>query len=283
MAAGCDAQIVAYSFIYSLGSAALAFGGLPVGILLDLPSFGPPACAALGGTLVGGGLLAIAFLPVDAFGGDAFIPPFVGLGFGGQMAFFTAMKVAAIFPEHKAPLLIGASCAMHTSAIVPLLFYELMEHFGLPRALVIGVFGAFVLAIFTAWALLWRTFAQFLPAPAGASPAKPIDTHGAVPPPAAPKREYGIPIIPPHLTIMEALRSEQLCAACRAHQFRFPPLPNALPHVPLPFKFPRPLFTFLSPTVPVSAQRGGMRLVRHSPVARQHLPRGSQVHARRTR
>lgn len=215
----CDARIVGFSFIYSLGTAALAFGGLPVGILLDLPRFGPVFCSAMGGLLVGGGLLAIAFLPADALDGDAFVPAFVALGFGGILSFFTAMKAAAIFPKRKATILIAVSCSMHTSAIIPLIFFELMEHFSLRRSLVIGVYGALVLASFAIWTHLWRTFSKFLDTPStSAPPSKPSEANGKAPTNgshiALSRRKYGIQSVPPHTSTLEVLRSPQFVCGC---------------------------------------------------------------------
>ena len=189
----CDSQAVGLSAVYSYAAAALMFGGLFAGIILD--NMGPAFAAGVAGVSVSLGLLLLSILPSGSDG--LFIPPFMLLGFGGITVCFTGFRVAEFFPEHKTTLIAAANVLFDASASVPLLLmagYDL----GISRAQLFGSFSAYAAVIFTAWVALWKYYLS-LPTPEASWGG---GDWGSKPPPP-------IPPVAADATFTEMVKSKQ--------------------------------------------------------------------------
>lgn len=220
----CDSQTIFYAALYTFGTCALSFGGLPAGVLLD--SYGPSLAAMVAGGMIGTGLLLFALLPAQGTP-YAFIAPFVCLGTGGIVTALTAFKSAGVFPRSASMLMTAVNVIFDISATVPLITYELYHRLGLSRATIFTPYALYVYGLFGAWGVLWRRLEWRLNAPQEESGAKEeasasAGAHGASS--AAPVAVEPItPLDSPQIELRTVLTSPQFVVGLlwfNIHQFR---------------------------------------------------------------
>ena len=157
-----ETRAVRLTLLYTLASSALAFGGIPAGLLID--RVGPAHSALVAGVMVTTGFLGLAFLPASA--DDLFALPLMLLGAGGILTCFTAFRSAPLVPEHSQTVMISINTLFQMSSAVPALFYSLNEVHGVPRAVVFGSAAAYVTLLFGAWTIGWCKLERHLSAQA---------------------------------------------------------------------------------------------------------------------
>ena len=167
----CAAQIVLLTSVYTAATSCIVFGGLPAGLLID--RIGPYWAAGSAGSLVSAGLLAIGLLPADA--GHQFFLPFVALGVGGVITFFTAFRVASLFPSHMTVLLTAVNVLFDISATVPLFAFLLYHNSGFTRHAIFTPYAGYVAVVYATWIGVWSVYNR------SAAPAPLLQQSGAAP------------------------------------------------------------------------------------------------------
>jgi hypothetical protein len=146
-----EARAVRLTLLYTLATSALAFGGIPAGVLIE--SQGPARAALVAGTMVTAGLLGLAALPASA--GDLFAVPLMLLGAGGILTCFTGFRAAPLLPGHSQNVMISINTLFQMSSAVPSLFLSLCEFHHISRRVVFGAAAAYTASLYLAWALAW--------------------------------------------------------------------------------------------------------------------------------
>ena len=199
-----DGRAVGFTLLYTLATSALAFGGVPAGLLIE--KVGPARSAAVAGAMISAGLAGLALFPPGA--DDAFAVPLMLLGGGGILTCFVGFRAAPL-TQHPLLVMISVNTLFQTSSAVPVLYYLLYDSVGLSRRMVFGGAACYAATLYAAWAAGWFKFEPFLSAAAAASGAGGGASEGGKSAAAAPPSAVSIRPVESHGRLVDALRSVQ--------------------------------------------------------------------------
>ena len=107
--------------------------------------------------------------------GLQFSLPFVALGVGGVITFFTAFRVASLFPSHMTVLLTAVNVLFDISATVPLFAFLLYHNSGFTRHAIFTPYAGYVAVVYATWIGVWSVYNR------SAAPAPLLQQSGAAP------------------------------------------------------------------------------------------------------